>query len=309
MRYVIPVFLSLLVATPAMAETRYKSWSDPDKPTAPSDTRMQLFIGELNKLLDEATKARAADPLFLQDLRDLVQKYDATPAKPVLRRIISETFEDGNFSRNPVWTVTHGEYRFEKGWGLRSVAVTTQQSGSQQQSGSDDPAAALLGAILQGALGGVSGQSGSQTQKPAAPSAASVIHTRAELSNAFDMTLELSSWKSAGKFSVGPFQGRQQQAGYRLVYAPGQRLDLVRLGSRGNFVINRSARPVTLEDKQVHSLHWSRDHLGRMQISLDKQILIDFTDQSFRDPFQGLVISNDGTDVIVKSVIVDSPAS
>jgi hypothetical protein len=311
MRYFLPLLISCLLSQPVLAESRYSGWTDPDNKTtgaatvAPSEETRKL-IEELDKLIAEAVKARAANPVFLQDLKTLSSKYKRKYNTPRPRRVISEDFQDGNFTHAPVWTVIGGEYRIEKGWGLRSVAVaaTAGQETRQQSSDNEDPAAALLGVLLQSALGGKS-KTRNQTTDTAAKPAASVIHTATKIGNAFDLTLTLSSWKAAGQFSIGPYQGNRQQAGYRLAYTPGQPLELVRLTSRGASVIDTSARPVSLEDKKVHTLRWSRDNRGHMQILLDGQALIDTPDSSFRDPFSGIVIINNGTDVIVKTVILD----
>ena len=297
--------LTGLLTQPVAAQNRYSSWSDPDGKNNPAASEISKLIEEMNALVDEAAKARAANPLFLQDLKDVLRKYSNKAANaPVSRRLLFDDFGDGDYTRTPTWTVRSGQYRVEKGWGLRSVAVAA--TGQQQQpSAEKDPAAALLGALLQGALGGKS-QTSRTTTAPAATPAA-VIHTAANISNAFDVALEFSSWKTTGKFSLGPYQGSLPRAGYRLVYQPGQPMELVRIGSRGTFVLNRTTRPVSLEDKKVHKLLWTRDTSGRMQITLDGQLLIDVPDQNFRDAFQGMVIINQGTDVIVKSVTLNSP--
>jgi hypothetical protein len=308
MRYLVPFLMLLVVSNPALSESRYGTWNDPDAvksnpPGLEADTDISKLVDELDALVDEATRARAANPIFLQDLRALAKKYGDKYRTPWPRRVLSENFQDGNFSHNPVWTVKSGEYRIEKGWGLRSVAVaaTTQQNTRQQNTQSNDPAAALLEALLQSALGGKT-QSRQQATNTVTKPAASIIYTAARIGNAFDLTTTISSWKSAGQFSIGPYQGRRHQAGYRLAYKPGQPIELLRLGSRGTATIDTSTRPVRLEDKKVHTLRWTRDANGHMQILLDGQVVIDTTDSRFRDDFSGLVIRNSGSDVIVKTV-------
>ena len=162
----------------------------------------------------------------------------------------------------------------------------------------------MLGALLQSALGGKT-QGGSQAAKPVATPKAAVIYTSAQIGNAFDVTVHFSSWNNSGQFSFGPYQDTRQQTGYRVAYAPGEKLELLRVSRRGSSVIQRSARAVRLEDKNIHKLRWVRHTNGSMKIRLDGEFLIDSQNQSFRDPFKGLVIRNDRSDVIVKSVTVD----
>jgi len=52
---------------------------------------------ELRGLIEEAEKARAADPRFLRDLRDLADRYD----RPPLADVLFDDFSDGDFTHNP----------------------------------------------------------------------------------------------------------------------------------------------------------------------------------------------------------------
>jgi len=122
MRIVLSILMTFLLVAPATAENRYSSWEDPDdSKTAPvqvnSNARLDQLIKELNVLIKDATNARAANPLFLKDLKKLANKYRQRRS----RRVISDTFEDGDFTRDPVWTLRSGEYRIEQGWGLRNI--------------------------------------------------------------------------------------------------------------------------------------------------------------------------------------------
>ena len=78
--------------------TRYSTWADPSGTTGGDDS-LPAFIEKLNKLIDEAEKAKAADPVFLRDLRNLARGA-VTPWNTVL---LDDSFTDGNFTANPVW--------------------------------------------------------------------------------------------------------------------------------------------------------------------------------------------------------------
>jgi hypothetical protein len=77
-----PLVVAALLIPPlfpgAASAQQYQQWNDPDQPVtaakAAADTRLQDFVDRLNALIDEAEKARAADPQFLRDLRARLEK-------------------------------------------------------------------------------------------------------------------------------------------------------------------------------------------------------------------------------------------
>ncbi len=298
------IFLMSL-ALPAMAwaqSSKYSTWSDPSNPSAqtPSGAEVQGFVEKLNNLVDEAEKARAADPTFLKDLRALANSYNV----PSLRTIFSDTFEDGNYTQGPVWNVVSGAYFIESGWGLRNKileATQTAQATKKVDSG-EDLAIALLGSILQQATGTQQQQSTNSTQASAQEN---LITSSVRISNAFDMSMEVSSWIANGHFEAGVFQGNKANVGYRIMYQSGQPLQLLKVGSKGRTTIAQSNTFLTLEDKKFHSIELSRASDGQMVVSVDGTEMIRVTDRSFSDVFDGVRISDQGGDFIVKRISVD----
>ena len=107
----------LLIALPVSAHQPYSSWSNPEA----SNKTLRELLSELNSLVGKAEKARAADGVFLRDLRNLIRNYDTSLQSTVL----IDNFADGNFNINPVWTVSEGSYWVEEDWGLGS-SITAQ---------------------------------------------------------------------------------------------------------------------------------------------------------------------------------------
>ena len=105
----------LLAGPPARAAERYSPWQPPAQAGGMPD-----LIRSLRSLIDEAERSKAADPTFLDDLRELADTYDN--AWPV--RVVYDDFRDGDFTSNPPWTVSAGIWRVDsKGrfGGLRST--------------------------------------------------------------------------------------------------------------------------------------------------------------------------------------------
>ena len=299
MRFIYILACLLVITLPASAQTKYSTWSNPDATDGTSDETTRELIDKLNTLIDEAEKARAADPVFLKDLRDLTRSYD----NPWQTSVLSDDFADGDFTVNPVWTVSEGRYWIEKDWGLRSaVTIQPESAPAQQQkkSGGKDVALAILGAVLKQATKG----SGGQTESAPAEPQLAAIHSAAAISNAFSIEFELSSWQPQGQLEIGPYQGTNTNSGYRLSYTPGGALSLLRTSSRGTTVVQRAQNAIPLEDQKSHVIAWTRDKSGQMNVSVDGKIVISAADRGFSDPFQGITIANRGGDYIIKRITV-----
>lgn len=290
----------------AIAQSTYKSWQNPDTAattSAQSDKKLQAFVSKLNTMVDKAEQARAADPLFLRDLRDLARDFD----RPWQSLVFNDEFLDGNFEFDPKWQVVTGEYWVEKGWGLRSAikagAAATQAQPAQKRG--KDAAAELFGHILNQALGGKKNR---QPEQAASPTNAT-IHSVAAIPNAFALEANFSSWTGEGRLEMVMYQGNlgsaARTAGYRLAYIPGGRVELIRVSSRGSTVMDAAKLPSPLEDKNFHSVEWLRYQDGRMVVNVDGQQIMSIADRGFRDPFNGIAIINHGGDYIVKKVRIN----
>lgn len=297
------VALLPLAATPVpVAAQAYQSWESPDAPENAGDSaarqRLREFVDRLNRLVDQAEKDRAASPDFLRDLRDLARGYD----RPWTVRVLHDTFADGDYTQDPAWTVAQGRYWIEKGWGLRNALEVASAGGGSGGNTEEEQAAKIFGQILNQVLKGRNGQQGGADAK-AQPTE---IYAPANITNAFAVELEFSSWLDTGALSVGPYQGNDRAGGYRLVYQPNGAIELRAMSPSGQRLVERVTGPFKLEDKQVHSLEWTRLADGTMRASLDGAELFELRDRSFRDPFQGFVMATQGGDFIVKRITVHS---
>ena len=286
------VMIGILVAPlPAAAQdTRYSSWRDPNAATAQNGD-LDAFVKKLNALIDEAEKARAADPVFLRDLRALAAGVNNGLPKTVL----DDSFSDGDYTRNPAWEVLSGAYFIEAGWGLRNKILQSQpQTATSKSSSGEEFAKVLLGTILKQAAGVKDTQGATEN----------TIATRVAISNAFAVTFEMSSWLADSHFEAGVFQGKDAKAGYRVVYESGKALQLHRIGASGSNVVQTSATTLTLEDKKYHTVEWTRGADGTMTVRVDGTEYLRVVDRGFSDPFDGLRFSDKGDDFIVKRVTV-----
>lgn len=291
---------ALPFAAQAQSDSRYGSWSPPGSQAADSQSNSAL-LKELETLINQAERDRAANPVFIRDLKDLVARHE----NPWSVRVLSDDFADGDFVRNPGWTVTSGEYYVEQGYGLRSRPTAQAPATTQNRKMSEEEVViSILGAVLQGA-----NKNGGTKQTTPVPTKAkaATISTRGNISNAFAVSTQITSWTASGTFELAVNQG-SGNAGYRVAYSPGANggqgtVELVRETSRGRGVID-SAQIPTLEDQKPHTMRWTRGRDGTMGLSVDGKRILNARDTSFRDPFNALAITNTGTDIIVQNVDV-----
>src|SRR5258706_4315565 len=89
--------------------TRYSAWQG-----GASNQQLQAFVAKLKSMVDEADKAKAADPVFIQDLRDLIASAQtpvattAAPAALPTLRLFYDDFRDGDYTASPTWEVNAG---------------------------------------------------------------------------------------------------------------------------------------------------------------------------------------------------------
>ena len=217
------------------------------------------------------------------------------------RRVLRETFRDGDYTNDPQWNVVSGSFKVTAGEGLRTVQRPARLPFSNnRQSRPDDLPAAILGAIFEQAM-----QSQSGDRRPEQDNVAE-IHTPVSFSNAFAIRVTLSAREAEGGIGFGPYLGRYRSGGYRLFYAPeSRRFHLLRMTSQGSNVIERS-EPLNLSANRDYDLRWTRDDNGEMTVRLDGQTLFRVTDRSFSDPFDGFTIVNRGGDYSFRRVIIRS---
>lgn len=210
--------------------------------------------------------------------------------------VVQDSFADGNYTRDPRWEVVAGSWRVTDGGALTSDVPIERQTTSPQQLGPD-----VIKGILGSALGLQQGQGGRQL---------AAIHTRADLANAFSLSLRLSAAGEPAVLNVGPYQGNNVGQGYRLEARTGddQPLHLLAITGSGTTVIGTSDVDIRFDDGAKHRLDWRRDTNGLQTIEFDGQVVLQVLDQTYRDPFDGVSLINAGGTWSVDSVEAQSLA-
>jgi hypothetical protein len=282
--------LGLAVGTAFAQDSTYQQWSGYE--TSPETDEL---VKNLEKLIDQAERDRAADPAFLDDLRGVLADY----TNPWQDRLLSDDFRDGEYLRNPAWTVVSGQFKVDRKGnytGLRSTIIPPgYYTGQTQGGGANDLAAAILGTLL---------NQPATTQQSAQYAA---IYTPVKVSNSFAVRLEFASGERFGRFDFGPYQGPSGTTAYRVAYLPGQKdsLRLLRITPKGTVAVGVYKGVLNLEDGRRHVIEWTRDRAGKMIVSLDGQDVITANDKTILKPFDGFLMINGGGSYWVRSITID----
>lgn len=271
----------------AIAETHYTEWQGPS--SASGD--IAGFLKQLKAMIEEATQAKAADPLFLQDLRDLVASYE----NPINAVVFFDDFKDGNYTQNPAWTVSAGQWGIDRkgaNTGLTSVIIPPGQVAGTSGK-------VTIGNIL-GAILVPQGQTTQQQQYAS-------IYTPSPISNAFRMKVDLVSLERFGRLDFGPYQGQSGNYAYRVTYFPNAAigLQLQRVTPQGVATLGSYNKPLFLEDGKSHVIEFVRMPGGAMTVAVDGTALINASDNSIKDPMNGLLMINSGGRYVFKSIAVE----
>jgi len=292
MHVILILICCALFALPGLAADapRYGAWEQ-------DGDRAQDLVEELRRLVDEAERARAADPRLLRDLRDLAGRYD----RPWRVELLRDDFRDGDFTHNPAWVVLEGRFTADYRSGLHSATRPADAAPAQEEQ-PETLEDALFGALMKK----IERTTDKQDDAEPADSERAAIRSAVPITNAFAVQIELTAHELHGRFEFGPYPADDQRSGYRLAYMPGQRpaLELLRASDRGTAVIEVYDQLANIEKDRAHLVEWTRHPNGDMAVALDGKELFRATDRRFRDDFAGFVMVNHGGEFLVRELSI-----
>jgi hypothetical protein len=273
--------------------------------TPAGETRTLELVDQLKDVIQKAEKTRT-DPSLMQQLRDLVRRYDW----PWRVALLYDDFRDGDYTANPSWVVNKGDFRVSQ-FGLGTV-FTQPASPTPRSPEKRGEKSALE--IFGGILGGLTGRGEGTTERredatPAPLPSAAEISTALRISNAFAVKLQMTSrGRSAdgARLEFGPYQGSERNQGYRLVYTPGNKpaFALLRVAAGRSSVIEVYDQSVNLEDGRPHGLEWRRGTDGEMVVLLDDKEIIRTSDRASGESFDGFTVINGGGDYAFSQIAI-----
>lgn len=270
---------------------------------------VQRLVDELRGLITRGEKRRVADPRFIGELKALAQKYDW----PWRRVVFREMFQDGDYTRNPSWSVAQGQFWVDGQLGLRTTVEPFERPKETSQPKRQQESTDLFGTVLRELTRPREGETESRRQpERRVPSTPSEIFTRGTIANAFALSLRFRTVSNLpARIEVGPYQGETRKGGYRLIYynRSGARvIELVRMRPWGSSVVYSHEKAPMLDDGNSHVVLWTRDKGGNMKVSIDRKPLFSVVDSGLSGVFQGFTIVNGGGDYGIAAVtMTDAP--
>ena len=263
------------------------------------ETRTLELVDQLKDVIQKAEKTRT-DPSLMQQLRDLVRRYDW----PWRVALLYDDFHDGDYTANPSWVVDKGDFRVSQ-FGLGTVFT---QPASPTRGSSETRGEKSTLERLGGMLGEMTRREKAAAPPPPLPSAAE-ISTALRISNAFAVKLQMTSRGRAAdgaRLEFGPYQGSERNQGYRLVYTPGNKpaFALLRVAAGRSSVIEVYDQSVNLEDGRPHGLEWRRGTDGEMVVLLDDKEIIRTSDRASGESFDGFTVINGGGDYAFSQIAI-----
>lgn len=264
--------------------------------TETPNTDVQKVVDEIKGIAAKARKDRSADPSVLNALDDLVQKY----YWPWRKQLLDESFKDGDYTKNPAWTVASGSFQVDASLGLRSSSTAAPAAPATKEKKQS------LGDIVKQAVQAEMDKK-NKKQAAAAGNVPAEIDLALKVTNAFALDLSFTVHQpttQAGRIEFGLYQGSRPGTGYQLAFSVGPEpvAELLRVQSDGSSVVQRKSLGAVIPTGQVQRVAWRRDPDGNMTVLLNDKALLQATDRGYTAAYGSFVIVNRGGDFAVRSV-------
>lgn len=282
--------LCFVLSTPFMIKaeegSKYKQWQS-------SDERLENMINELDQIIGEGTRSRAAHPGFLQDLNRVIDQY-RVPKKLIF---FADDFADNNYTVNPTWLVRKGTFSIDSFGGLYSAIAIRRpvaQKDTEPESESERNMRILFGVISELAKDENDQQADDKNIETQA-----IISATASIPNSFNLAFTFRSNANWGSTSIGVVQSSDPQSGYHLVYqaAPEENrpLQLIKYRYGKPYIIDEvHTNSPNLDDGADHTVQLARSANGDMVVTVDSIEVMRTADFSYRDDFTDIMIINNG---------------
>jgi hypothetical protein len=253
------LFALLFILIPTLGKTQLMS--------GPTGLREPPFIlGEIHY----ASEGMAEEGMIPHGLQDNLQSplnRDKTKLQEVF---LHEDFSDGNYSQDPSWVVTAGNFQITQDKKLYSLVPVIHP------------------------------QTSSSSRKAAS------IQTLVRIGSAFELNLSCISESTGGTMEIVLLGGFKVEPRYRLLYqvSPSHErpIKIVRERSLKQFpspkkwqhTIESAEQYPALDDGALHLIQWTRDSQGLMRVLVDGVEVLNTVETFYQSDFDGVELINLG---------------
>ena len=277
---------SIPLLVQAEDKSKYGQWQS-------SDARLENMINDLDQIIEEGTRSRAAHPGFLQEINRVIDQY-RSPKKLIF---FADDFTDNNFSENPTWTVKKGSFSIDSYGGLySSVAIRkpVAEKGTEPESDGDRNLRILLGVLNE-----LTKDENELQEQVEDIETRAMISSAAAIANSFILDFTFRSNAKWGSSSIGVVLGDDPQSGYHLVFqaSPSENrpMQLIKYRYGKPYIIDEvHEKSPDLDDGEDHTVRLIRSPNGDMIVLIDNTEVMRTSDFSYRDDFTGVMIINNG---------------
>jgi hypothetical protein len=280
------MIFAFIIVLPVHAEeeSRYGEWQR-------SDDQLKNMINDLDEVIKEGTRSRAAHPGFLHDLNRIIDQY----RMPVRTILFADDFADNDFTENPSWTVRNGAFSIDSFVALYS-SIPARKPPAEKETEPESEGDRNL-RILLGVLNEIT-KDGNEQQGQGGQTEATII-SAATIPNNFTLQYSFKSNSNWGSTGIGVIVGEDPHSGYHLVYRPSpgedRPLQLIKYRYGNSYVIDEVfENSPDLDDGLEHIVKLDRSANGDMVVTIDNEEVMRTADFSNRGDFSGVAIVNNG---------------
>lgn len=266
----------------------------------------KTLIDELKVLVEKARSERAADRWLQRDLDDLVARYDV----PELAVVVFENFQDRRFVPSKDWRFSGARMQVDRGFGLvcsvdpNATAAPVETRDEPELSREEAVAGLLVNLLLKDQVREEPDTDKARDDQSDPVSTGPAIGILpANIPNAFlvEMELTLGETSEEARVSYSVFQSEAEEYGYSLKLKTGPRgyVEVERQRQQRSAIIDSQDLGEVFSDGQSHRLAWLHDRSGRVVVTLDDVVILDATDNAFRDDYKQFKITNDSGDLAI----------
>ena len=194
------------------------------------------------------------------------------------RVIVSDTFDDGDYTRNVRWQVLQGTFSVRDGKLFSDIAASSETAAKSPE----DFARQILKGVLE--------QAADLPAASAVPPAS--IVTYAKIPNSFRLRSRFAvSSDTSVRLNLGVFQNTAN-SGYRVALG-NSLIELISVvDGQDSRLVARANTGWKIATGSVQHVEWTRSSDNVMRVSLNGRTFIEVQDNGFSDPFDGILILN-----------------